>query len=157
MTGSETRMASRVATLLRELPEHEPAADLWARIQSAQGRRRQRRRLRQGIWLGSALAAAALLVVALIPRTTQVRDAQSELAVWQARSHTLEQEWLAASRESMDPRYRAELRLIDVHLQSAYDRGANDSELIPLWKLRSEALRDLIRSDNGRVRALTRI
>jgi hypothetical protein len=61
------------------------------------------------------------------------------------------------SRSTPDPRLRTELRLIDLELQTAYDRGATANELIPLWKLRNEALRELIDSDGSRMRSVTRI
>jgi hypothetical protein len=109
------------------------------------------------MWLAGSLVTAALLFGALVPHSSRLDTSMPKPGEWQARSHALEQEWLASSRESMDPRYRAELRLIDAQLQAAYDRGASPSELAPLWKLRSEALQELVRSDNGRVRAVTRI
>lgn len=155
-SSSESDTKLRVAALLRGLPEREPRPDLWSRIQFAHQRRKRLRR-RHGIWLGAMLASAAVLLVVLLPRSSEVDPGAAEPSVWQARSHALEREWLASSRESMDPRYRAELRLIDAQLQAAYDRGANRDELAPLWKLRSEALQELISNDNGRVRAVTRI
>lgn len=156
MSNSESDTKVRFAALLGGLPEHDPRPDLWSRIQFAHQRRKRQRR-RHGIWLGAMLASAALLLVVLLPRSTEFDPGAAEPTGWQARSHALEQEWLESSRESMDPRYRAELKLIDAQLQAAYDRGANPNELAPLWKLRSEALQELIRSDNGSVRAVTRI
>ena len=156
ISSSESDTKMRVAALLGGLPEHDPRPDLWSRIQFAHQRRKRQRR-RHGIWLGAMLASAAVLLVVLLPRSSVVDTGAADPAGWQARSHALEQEWLASSRESMDPRYRTELKLIDAQLQAAYDRGANPNELAPLWKLRSEALQELLRSDNGSVRAVTRI
>ena len=155
MSRSETNTGGRLAALLGGLPEYDPRPDLWSRIQFVHQRRKRRRR--HGAWMAGMLASAALLLVALVPRSPQVVPVTAEPGDWQARSHALEREWQASSPGFMDPRYRAELRLIDAQLQAAYDRGAKPHELVPLWKLRSEALQELVRSDNGRVRAVTRI
>jgi hypothetical protein len=155
-SNRESDTKSRVAALLGGLPELDPRPDLWSRIQFAHQRRKRQRR-RRGMWVGAMLASAALVLVLLLPQSSEVDPGAAEPAAWQAQSHALEQEWLASSRESMDPRYRAELKLIDAQLQAAYDRGADPGELAPLWRLRSEALEELLRSDNGRVRAVTRI
>lgn len=154
MSSDRVRTVGSVSRLLSALPEHDPDPGLWLRIQSARARRQ---RLRRRSWLGAGLAAAAVLVVAVLARAPSTPPSASDVASWRERSHVLEQEWLASSRTAMDPRLRAELRLIDGQLQAAYDRGATDGELVPLWKLRSEALQDLIRSDDASMRAVTRI
>lgn len=156
MSNTESRINTGAERPWQQLPEFEPDPALWSRIQSSRSqllvRRRQRNR-----WVAASLAAAALLCVAVVS-SLQFGLPQSEgVAVWQGRSQVLEQEWLAMSRSTPDPRARAELRLIDLELQTAYDRGATADELIPLWKLRSEALRELIDNDGSRMRSVTRI
>jgi hypothetical protein len=49
-----------------------------------------------------------------------------------------------------------ELARVDFALQSAYDRGADKSELAPLWKQRSELLSVLLAARQQKL-ALTRI
>lgn len=145
----------RAASPWLQLPEFEPDPALWSRIQSARSqllRRRQRKR-----WLAVSLAAAALLCVAIVSRVQLGLSQSEDVAFWQEHSQSLEQEWLAMSRSTPDPRARTELRLIDLELQTAYDRGATEGELIPLWKLRNEALRELIDSNGSRQRSVTRI
>lgn len=156
MTSGESRIDLEAGSPLQGLPEFDPDPALWSRIQARHvqviDRRRQRNR-----WLAAGLSLAALLCVVAISRFQLELPQTDEVAAWQKHSQALEQEWLGMSRSTWDPRARAELRLIDIELQTAYDRGAAASELIPLWKLRNEALQDLIDSDVGRMRSITRI
>lgn len=148
--------ANTVTSLLDRLPLQDPDPALWQRIQSAHSRRRQRR-LRRQSWLGASMAAAAVLLVVFWPRPAVDSDGAAALTDWQANSRTLEQAWHASGRATMDPRLRAELNLIDLQLQAAYDRGAADAELAPLWKLRSETLQELLRGGDEPMLAVTRI
>ena len=155
-------MASIQSTIIREaqpmllqLPEFDPDPALWSRIQASRlqlVRRRQRNR-----WLATGLSLAALLCVVAVSRYQLGLPQSDAVAVWQSRSQMLEQELLSVSRSTSDPRARTELRLIDLELQTAYDRGAPASELIPLWKLRNETLRELIDNDGNHIRSITRI
>lgn len=153
-TSGNPCMPARLALLLEGLPDFEPDPGLWARIQAARARRQRRRR---NAWLGGGLAAAAVLCVVLLGRDRLPSGSAGDLASWREQAQSLESQWRTMAADALDPRSRAELRLIDAELQSAYDRGAGDDELIPLWKLRSAALQDLIRGDNDRLRAATRI
>lgn len=148
---------ARLSSLLDRLPEHEPDPALWTRIQSVQAGRQRLRRRRRRAWLGGGLAAAAVLCIAVFSRYPLSAGQADDLASWREHSQSLEAQWHGMTGSPVDPRSRAELRLIDSELQSAYDRGATDSELIPLWKMRSAALQELIRHDSDRVQAVTRI
>ncbi|MGB0132880.1 hypothetical protein, partial [Dokdonella sp.] len=103
------------------------------------------------------LSAAALLCVVAVSRVQLGVPESDQVATWQSHSQALELEWQRMSRSTPDPRARTELRLIDLELQTAYDRGATADELVPLWKLRSDALRELIENDGSRMRSVTRI
>lgn len=148
--GSEMLAGSQ----LFRLPEFEPDPALWTRIEAAHQRRSAVRRKRRIGWLAGGLAAACA-VVTLFP-IAHVQSGDS-VAVWQQRSQELEREWQSQSRTQLDPRSRAQLRLIDLDLQSAYDRGAEELELVPLWKLRSSLLRELVDSSGETTRLVTRI
>ncbi|WP_371279853.1 hypothetical protein [Dokdonella sp.] len=156
MSNNESRMDQDAASRWELLPEFDPDPALWSRIQSRRAHQQVRRRQRQR-WVASGLAVAALLCVVAVSRFQIEQPKPDQVAVWQGYSQALEQEWLAMARATPDPRVRAELRLIDLELQTAYDRGAAESELIPLWKLRNEALRELIDNDVSRMRAVTRL
>jgi hypothetical protein len=148
--------AKAVNVLLDRLPLQDPDPALGQPIQTAHVQRRRRRRQHRS-WMGASLAAAALLLVFLWPRTAQLPDGAGAISDWQANSRMLEQAWHASGRATMDPRLRAELNLIDLQLQAAYDRGAADAELAPLWKLRSETLQELLSDGVAPVLAVTRI
>lgn len=123
---------------LRQLPVFQPDPALWSRIAAAHLRRR---RLRQ--W-GFAAAATVLLGVAgaLLVRPTQPAP---QWAQAQRESQTLEAEWRRlADGGRQTPVGLTRLRSIDAALQSAYDRGADGNEIVPLWQQRNEALRGLI-------------
>lgn len=152
MVMHESAASPPVRRLLRQLPEFEPASRLWAGITAAQQQRQRRRRQVLG-GAGFALAASLVAVILLPQRGL---PPPSELDVWQARSQALEHQWRAQASLRGDARLRAQLRLIDGELQSAYDRGAGADELTPLWKQRSEALLDLVNRGPGAT-ALTRL
>lgn len=148
--GSELLARSQ----LFQLPEFEPDPALWTRIESAHRRRSAVRRNRRIGWLAGGLAAACAVIALLPIAHDQPGDS---VAVWQQRSQELEREWQSQSRAQLDPRARAQLRLIDLDLQSAYDRGADELELVPLWKLRNALLRELVDGSGETTRLVTRI
>lgn len=148
--GNELVARSR----LFQLPEFEPDPALWTRIEAAHQRRSVARRHRRVGWLAGGLAAACVIVT-LLP---MARDPSLDnVTVWQQRSQELERQWQSQSRGPLDPRARAQLRLVDLDLQSAYDRGADEVELVPLWKLRNSLLRDLLDNPGQTTRLVTRI
>ncbi len=155
MMQTSERVDGGAQAVLSRLPEFEPDAMLWSRIVAARaGQQRAARRRRLG-WIGGALAAASAAFV-ILPRIAEIDPVSDDLARWQQQSQALEQQWQANAHTPGDARTRAELRLIDGALQSAYDRGAASSELVPLWKQRNEVLHSLITSEHRRV-AVTRI
>ncbi len=136
------------------LPEFEPDPALWPRIQVARHREAVRRRWRHAGGL-LALVVALGMSFTMLPQGEVVDSANEEMAQLQQRSSTLERDWLASMPElataPVDPR----LELIDHNLQQAYDDMASPSELIPLWRKRSQAMQEVI--DRGPVRSITRI
>lgn len=150
MLDTETR---RRRELLSHLPQFEPDPGLWARIEAVHGRQARQRRAAWG-WL-SAVVAAALVAVAVLPRGNGPRI--DDLAAWQQRSQALEREWRERASDAGPPRAHARLLGIDGRLQAAYDRGALEAELAPLWKQRIEALDDLIAHDDASLRVVTRL
>ncbi|HNR90823.1 MAG TPA: hypothetical protein PKO41_00220 [Dokdonella sp.] len=148
----ESTALPHIRRLLHELPEFEPEPRLWLDI-TATHRSRQRRRRQVLVGSGLALVASLVALVVLPPRGL---SPASELDLWQARSQALEHQWQTLASLRGDARLRAQLRLIDGELQSAYDRGAGADELAPLWKQRSDALLDLINRGSDAT-ALTRL
>jgi hypothetical protein len=131
-----------------------PSADLWQRIATAHVARKRRRAMQRVVGIGSA----AVLVVAMV--TVGVITLREPPAVdWQARAQALElqlnealaQRDLPASGDTQE-----ELERVDFALQAAYDRGASKTELVPLWKQRSELLSLLLAARQQQL-ALTRI
>ena len=137
--------------LLADLPVFAPDAELWQRIAAThRARRNGRRNVR---W--AAIAAAAAIVVgatALVPSWNRVPT----LADGPRESQALEREWRMVAASAQRPAADlARLHVIDAALQAAYDRGAHDDEIQPLWKQRNQALRGLILT--ARTDAVTRI
>jgi hypothetical protein len=124
---------------LHRLPVFEPDPALWSRIAAAHGRRR---RVRQWSFAAAATVllgiAAALLVQPAPPAGPSWADAQRE-------SQALEAQWRQLADGGRPVAVGlTRLRSIDAALQAAYDRGAEATELEPLWKQRNDALRGLI-------------
>jgi hypothetical protein len=131
-----------------------PSADLWQRIATAHVTRKRRRAMQRVVGIGSA----AVLVIAMV--TVGVGKLREPAAVdWQARAQALELQLNdALAQRGLPPSgdTEEELERVDLALQSAYDRGANKNELVPLWKQRSELL-GLLLSARQQQLALTRI
>lgn len=131
-----------------------PSADLWQRIATAHVARKRSRAMRRIAGAGSAV----VLVIAMV--TVGVIKFREPPAVdWQARAQALEMqlnEALAQRDLPMSGDTEEELERVDLALQAAYDRGANKTELVPLWKQRSELLSLLLASRQQQL-ALTRI
>lgn len=107
---------------LRALPEVELPETLWQRVQAGRKHRVQRRRLITG------LASLTLVMVATIATLTPMRE----------RGKT-RNDAVAMHTDSVDDK-QAELRAIDQALQAAYDRGASDAEIAPMWVVRAAML-----------------
>lgn len=158
MPTTDPQSLIRTRALLRELPEFDPDPLLWSRIAAVHAQRSGRggRGRGRGSWIAAGIAAT-LAAVVLLPRLGGDASPLDQVELWQQRSQSLEQQWQSSARVLADPRRRADLHLIDGELQSAYDRGAAASELLPLWKQRNEALNSLINNDPYRAQAVTRI
>lgn len=150
----------------RDLAGHLPPAatvapiDLWPQIASVYQQHRRRRQLRRLGGAGLALVAG-LVAVALVPG---LRPGDTAAIDWQARAQALELQLnaapLAAASASIQndamSDTETELARTDATLQSLYDHGANKSELVPLWKQRSDLLSTLLVSRRQQL-TLTRI
>jgi hypothetical protein len=131
------------ALRLAALPEFDPPAHLWARIEAEHQRRRQRRRVAQwGTGIAAVVALAAVLLLA--PQRELVSSGSSALAMLESRSQELEQRYAGLSQTASTLDDEAELRAVERALQQAYDRGAAVDELMPLWQQRNEVLTSLI-------------
>ena len=106
--------------LLESMPEAPVPDSLWPRVREQ--RRRQLRRRRIGTGLASTALAALLLVSAWPDRPTRSPGPAAHPPV------------LAV--HGTDERVRA----LDQALQTAYERGASDDEVAPLWEARRALL-----------------
>lgn len=126
------------------LPIAEPAPDLWPRIVERHARARQRARRRRALAAGAALV---LLLAVFVGAVLRARHTDGEID-WQARAQALELrlhavEPGAAAAAATDT--EEQLAQLDALLQAAYDNGADHSEVVALWKRRSELLDVLLR------------
>jgi hypothetical protein len=131
-----------------------PSADLWPRIAAAHVARKRRRAMRRIVGMGSAAVFLIAVVTANVVKTRETAAVD-----WQARAQALELQLNDAIAQRNAPPSgdtEEELERIDLALQSAYDRGANKKELVPLWKQRSELLSVLLAVHQQQL-ALTRI
>lgn len=123
---------------------HVPPADLWPRIAAAHRNRSRQRRLRQLTVGGGALALIAALVVWIAVRQYIAAPAID----WQARAQALELQLdalpMPAAGDPMARLAESELAHLDGRLQAAYDRGAAQRDVDPLWQRRSELLNALL-------------
>ena len=112
---------------LHELPDVPLPDALWQRVQAG---RRQKMRRRKLFTSAASLALVAVMATPLlVPLFTATDALQSEPSV--ARQ---------PMRSEQD--IHAELRAIDHALQVAYDRGATDAEIAPMWVARNTLLAD---------------
>lgn len=114
---------------LRALPEIALPDTLWPRVEA--GRRRKIRRRK----LGGGIAALALLAVlaapVLSPMLTGTQTTQGG------------ERGIAQQSADGGQDLQAELRALDQALQTAYDRGASDAEIAPMWVARDALFTDL--------------
>jgi hypothetical protein len=136
----------------------EPPDALWSRIEQAHVRKRRRRTIARVAGAGMAVAVVA---VALTAGGRLISHSRSNVD-WEARAQALELQLRTVAegngmlRTVASDDMRVELRRVDLSLQSAYDRGAREDELAPLWKRRSELLNTLI-EDREHGLALTQL
>lgn len=121
---------------LAALPEAPLPDALWQRLET--GRKRQLRRRRQGLGL-VALAVVALIAMPVFGPLPTGSGAMREVATVSPLPHP------------GDDQVRAELRALDQALQAAYDRGATDAEIAPMWVTRAALLAGMPSSQANRI------
>jgi len=126
---------------LAALPEFDPPPQLWTRIAAEHDRRRRRRLLHR--W-AAALAASLVLLGSVAMLAPPAPAPAGPLTALEQRSQELEQVYAGLAASSSPLEHEAELRAVEAALQQAYDRGADDDELAPLWQQRNEVLAGLI-------------
>jgi hypothetical protein len=114
---------TRVHEQLHALPEIPLPDALWRRVDAKRRQKLQRRKL------GAGIAALALVAVIAAPL----------LAPMFAGADRTPGEQIAA-RPAVQHNAQAELRALDRALQAAYDRGASDAEIAPMWVARDALL-----------------
>ncbi|WP_162313542.1 hypothetical protein [Pseudoxanthomonas yeongjuensis] len=119
--------STQVRQELHDLPEIPLPDALWRRVEAGRRLKIRQRKLFTGI---ASLALVAVLATPLLaPLFTDTDVLRSEpLAVHQP------------VRSEQD--VHAELHAIDRALQAAYDRGASDAEIAPMWVVRNTLLAD---------------
>lgn len=133
------------------LPEFEPPADLWSRIERRHGQRRRQRIVRRSLAGLSAALLVGLGVAWWQPPSPTVADA---VADQRREALQLERDWQALVSDDAASGY-VQLRPVDHALQQAYDRHAERDELAQLWSERSRVLRELIRHRQGNAAPIT--
>lgn len=108
-------------TLLKDLERAPPLAPpdtLWPRLREGQRKALRRRR----VITGATASACALLLVALVPWPSLLSPEPGPTA---------------AQVASVGDDAREQIATLDRALQAAYDRGASDTEIAPLWEVRN--------------------
>lgn len=108
---------------LRALPEAPLPDSLWLRVEA--GRRKKVRRRKLGVRIASLSLVAVIAVPLLLFDSTRMMKDKQTVA-------------LQPVRVQQD--IRAEVRALDLALQAAYDRGASDAEIAPMWVARDALL-----------------
>ncbi len=121
MTEPSTRMREE----LQALPEIPLPDALWQRVDSGRRQKLRQRKLVVGV---ASLALVAVMVTPLLaPLLVDVDAGQGEpFVAYQP----------ANDRHDI----QADLHVLDQALQAAYDRGASDAEVAPMWVAREALL-----------------
>lgn len=110
---------------LHALPEIPLSDALWQRVEAGRRQKMRRRKIGAGI---ATLALAALVATPLLaPLFTDVDAVQGEPLV-------------AYQPANGQRDIQADLHVLDQALQAAYDRGASDAEIAPMWVAREALL-----------------
>lgn len=110
---------------LRDLPEIPLPDTLWRRVDAK--RRQKLRRRKLGVGIATLALAVVMTAPLLVPMFAGADRARNERIV----AHP-------PMRGEHD--VQAELRALDHALQAAYDRGASDAEIAPMWVARDALL-----------------
>lgn len=121
MNEKSTRLHERLAAL----PDVPLSGALWQRLEARRARTMRRRKRVFGL---ATLAVMAVLVVPFLAAMREPVDAVHPQAL------------ASAADGNGDADARAELRVLDQALQAAYDRGATDAEIAPMWVTRAALL-----------------
>ena len=119
---------------LHDLPEVPLPDALWQRVDSGRRQKMRRRKILAGV---ASLALVAVMAMPLLaPMLVDARRSEA-LAAYQApdSQHDIQ----------------ADLHALDQALQAAYDRGASDAEIAPMWVAR-DALLAGVQSSNSAFR-----
>lgn len=120
MNQTEQRIRERLAAL----PEVPLPEALWQRVDS----RRRRKLLQRKLGVGAGVfALAGVLAFKLLLPALQPGEAHAPQRV------------AAAALPALSDA-QADIRAIDQALQAAYDRGASDAEVAPIWAARAALL-----------------
>jgi hypothetical protein len=134
---------SPLASRLAELPEFDPPAHLWVRIDAAVVARKRRR-----TWAAIAAsgAIAASVAFALLMVRPVAAPSPDGLVTLRSESQHLENQLSSTSLVHSSATLGTELELqrVESALQFAYDRGADTQELAPLWRRRVDLLAVLL-------------
>lgn len=121
MTEPSTRMREE----LQALPEIPLPDALWQRVDSGRRQKLRRRKLVAGI---ASLALVAVMATPLLAPLLVDVDAEQD-------------DPLVAHQPANDRHdTQADLHVLDHALQAAYDRGASDAEIAPMWVAREALL-----------------
>ena len=121
MTEPSTRMREE----LQALPEIPLPDALWQRVDSGRRQKLRRRKLVAGI---ASLALVAVMATPLLAPLLADVDAEQD-------------DPLVAHQPANDRHdTQADLHVLDHALQAAYDRGASDAEIAPMWVAREALL-----------------
>ena len=108
---------------LHALPEVALPDTLWQRVEAGRKRKIRRRKLGGGI---AALMLVGVMAAPLLsPMLTGTQVTQGD-----------EQGIAQRPTDGGQANLQAELRALDQALQAAYDRGASDAEIAPMWVTR---------------------
>lgn len=110
---------------LHDLPEVPLPDALWLRVETGRRQKMRRRKLVTGI---ASLALVALMATPLLVPLLADADA--------GRNETLVAYQTANGQRDI----QADLHALDQALQAAYDRGASDAEVAPMWVAREALL-----------------
>ena len=103
---------------MRCAPDVPPADALLPRLLAAQARRTRRRRA----IIGGSASAMALVLMVLVARPLLDESRQAGNVALQPQDTPAD--------------LQADVRALDQALQTAYNRGASDSEVAPMWETR---------------------
>ncbi|MET1162919.1 MAG: hypothetical protein ABWY48_10305, partial [Pseudoxanthomonas sp.] len=108
---------------LHSLPDIPLPETLWQRVEEGRKRKMGRRKLRGG------MAALMLVAVAAVPMLVTTGDEALQV-----------ERQMAQQPVDKDHDVQSQLRALDLALQAAYDRGASDAEIAPMWVARNALL-----------------